>query len=132
MEVGLYTTFHFVDDATYSDSDSGTLWKFNASYDLHDQLMAYGTISEGYRRGGSNAVPLSGVFAEDPAWQRYDSDTVTNYEIGIKGTGEQAFFNVDFFYVDWKDIRSTPPLPTGHSLRHRMGGRPYRGPGSRV
>ncbi len=105
MEVGLYDSFHFVDDASYKDDDDGTLWKFNASYDLENNMMLYGTISEGYRRGGTNAVPLSGVFAEDPVWQRYDSDSVTNYEIGIKGTTGRGFFNVDFFYVDWKDIQ---------------------------
>jgi len=105
MEVGLYDSFHFSDDAHYSGSDNGTLWKFNASYDIQDKLMVYGTISEGYRRGGANAVPLSGIFAEDPVWQTYASDSVTNYEIGLKGTGDRAFFNVDFFYVDWKDIQ---------------------------
>ncbi len=105
MEVGLYDSFHFVDDAYFSGSDDGTLWKFNASYDIKENMMAYGTISEGYRRGGANAVPLSGIFAEDPVWQTYDSDSVTNYEIGIKGTDGRGFFNVDFFYVDWKDIQ---------------------------
>ena len=105
MEVGLYDTFHFVDDADFSGSDNGTLWKFNASYDLDETTMVYGTFSQGYRRGGANAVPLSGVFAEDPVWQTYDSDSVNNFEIGIKGTGENSFFNFDLFYVDWKDIQ---------------------------
>ncbi len=105
MEVGLYDSFHVVDDADFSGSDNGTLWKFNASYDINDDVMAYGTYSQGYRRGGANAVPLSGVFAEDPVWQTYDSDSVDNYEIGIKGTGNNSFWNIDFFYVDWKDIQ---------------------------
>lgn len=105
MEVGLYDSFHFEDDASFSGDDSGVLWKFNASYDIHDQLMGYGTVSTGYRHGGSNAVPLSGIFAEDPLWQTYDNDSVTNYEIGIKGTGESSFFNFDIFFVDWQDIQ---------------------------
>jgi len=105
MEVGLYTTFHFEDDADFDGSDNGTLWKINASYDFSDSMMAYATFSQGYRRGGANAVPLSGFFAEDPVWLTYDSDSVDNYEIGIKGTGDRSFFNVDLFYVDWKDIQ---------------------------
>ncbi|MEJ8566572.1 TonB-dependent receptor [Elongatibacter sediminis] len=105
MGVGLYTSFSFDDTVEFSDSDSDTLFKFNASWDIHDRMMAYGTISEGYRRGGTNAVPLSGVFAEDPVWQRYGPDTVTNYEIGIKGTGDQSFYNISLFYVDWEDIQ---------------------------
>lgn len=105
MEVGLYTAFHIVDDANFAGDDNGTLWKFNASYDVRDDLMIYGTASQGYRRGGANAVPLSGEFAEDPVWQFYEPDYVNNFEIGIKGTGENSFFNFDIFYVDWKDIQ---------------------------
>ncbi len=105
MGVGLYTSFSFDDSVDFSGSDSDTLFKFNASWDMNDAMMMYGTISEGYRRGGSNAVPLSGIFAEDPAWQRYGPDTVTNYEFGIKGTGSNSFYNISLFYVDWKDIQ---------------------------
>jgi outer membrane receptor protein involved in Fe transport len=67
--------------------------------------MLYGTISEGFRRGGTNAVPLSGIFAESPAWLRYGPDTTTNFEVGLKGSGNQSFYNVSLFYVDWDDIQ---------------------------
>src|SRR3546814_17559023 len=43
------------------------------------------TVSEGYRRGGTNGTPTTGNFAEDPAWTTYKSDTVRNHELGIKG-----------------------------------------------
>ncbi len=66
MEVGLYDSFHFVDDAVYLGSDDGTLWKFNASYDINDTMMAYGTWSQGYRRGGANAVPAVRCFRRRP------------------------------------------------------------------
>jgi outer membrane receptor protein involved in Fe transport len=105
MGVGLYTTFAIDDTAYFEGSDSDTLFKINASWDMSDNMMMYGTISEGFRRGGANAVPLSGVFAEDPAWQLYGPDFTTNYEWGIKGTGENSFYNVSLFYVDWSDIQ---------------------------
>ena len=65
----------------------------------------YGTFSQGFRRGGTNAVPLTGTFAESPAWLHYAPDTTNNYEVGIKGTTGDSFYNISLFYVDWKDIQ---------------------------
>jgi len=89
----------------FDGSDSDTLFKLNASWNFSENAMWYSTISEGFRRGGTNAVPLEGVYAESPAWLRYDPDYTTNYEMGIKGTGHNSFYNVSLFYVDWKDIQ---------------------------
>lgn len=105
MGVGLYDTFAVNEQIQFTDDDSGTLFKFNASWDFKDNAMLYGTISEGYRRGGTNAVPLSGLFAENPAWLRYGPDSTTNYELGIKGSGNNSFYNVSLFYVNWDDIQ---------------------------
>ncbi len=105
MGVGLYSFFSIVDNATFKDKEDDVLFKVNASWDISDHRMLYATISEGYRRGGSNAVPLSGTFAEDPGFQKFRSDTVTNYELGIKGTGDSVRFTAALFYVDWKDIQ---------------------------
>ena len=85
MGVGLYESFAINEERSFDGSDSDTLFKFNASWDLNDNAMLYGTVSEGFRRGGTNAVPLSGIFAESEAWLRYDPDYTTNYEIGMKG-----------------------------------------------
>lgn len=72
-------------------------WHFNA-----DNLL-YATISEGYRRGGANASPVTGYFAEDPAWQFYEADTITNTEVGIKGAGKGFSYTADVFLSKWKD-----------------------------
>lgn len=105
MGVGLYESFHIDEQVRLDGSDSDTLFKFNASFDMNENTLLYGTISEGFRRGGTNAVPLSGTFAENPAWLRYGPDSTTNYEIGIKGDWNGSFYNVSLFYVDWKDIQ---------------------------
>ncbi len=125
MEVGLYTGFRIVEGANFSGDDNGTLWKFNASYDVEDNLMVYGTVAEGYRRGGSNAVPLSGPFAEDPVWQIYGPDSVVNYEIGIKGTGENSFFNFNIFYIDWKDIQLNTATTNSNFFAVQNGGKAH-------
>lgn len=107
MTVGLYSGFNISDTANFKVADSGTLFKANFAYDMNDTTLVYATISEGYRRGGANAVPLSGTFAEDPAWQLFKPDTNTNYEFGIKGNNDDNTFsyNVSLFYVDWQDIQ---------------------------
>jgi outer membrane receptor protein involved in Fe transport len=105
MGVGLYESFHIDEQVQLDGSDSDTLFKVNASWDINDDAMLYATRSEGFRRGGTNAVPLSGTFAESAAWLRYGPDTTTNYELGIKGNWNSSFYNVSLFYVDWQDIQ---------------------------
>jgi len=87
------------------------LFKFNMSYDVNDDTMIYATVSEGYRRGGATAVPLTGNFAEDPSWLSYGSDTTRNYEIGIKGATNDIRYTLSGFYVDW----SNPQINTATS-----------------
>jgi outer membrane receptor protein involved in Fe transport len=107
MQVGVWDPgiFNFEADARFDGEEDDTLFKVNAAWDLSDNQMLYATISEGYRRGGSNAVPLVGIFAEDPGWQQYGPDSVTNFEIGVKGTTDQLRYNVAAFYVDWDDVQ---------------------------
>ena len=107
MQVGVWdpSIFNFEDTAHFDGDESDTLFKINAAWDLSDSQMLYATISEGYRRGGSNAVPTVGFFAEDPGWQQYDPDTVTNYEIGFKGSTERLRYSLAAFYVDWNNVQ---------------------------
>jgi outer membrane receptor protein involved in Fe transport len=80
-------------------------FKLNVAYDISDSMMAYGTISEGFRRGGSNAIPASGFFAElnPESVNAYKADTVRNFEVGIKGSTDRVRYSADIFYVDWQD-----------------------------
>jgi len=85
------------------ESDTRTLFKGNVSWFFSPDHQLYATVSEGYRRGGTNGTPTTGNFAEDPAWTTYKSDTVRNHELGIKGRVGRMSYNADLFYVDWKD-----------------------------
>jgi outer membrane receptor protein involved in Fe transport len=60
--------------------------KVNTAYNFSPDLKVYATYSEGFRRGGANALPTSGVFASLPQYQTYTPDIAKNYEIGVKGT----------------------------------------------
>ena len=90
-------------NADFETSEDDVLFKLNGAWRFSDEDMLYATISEGYRRGGANAVPLSGYYAEDPRWQMYTSDSVINYEIGMKGDRGAFIYDVSLFYIDWSD-----------------------------
>ena len=72
------------------DSDDDVLIKVNASWDLSDSTMLYATYSEGYRHGGAQSLPSladGDPFGEPnaEAMRTFASDSVTNYELGVKG-----------------------------------------------
>ena len=95
--------------------DNGNLFKFNAKYQFTDSVMAYATISEGFRIGGSNGlVPCPTPLPEDqqtgcgtPDEMLYDADNTTNYELGFKSTWmrSQLHFNAALFNVDWDNAQ---------------------------
>ena len=101
------------DEPNFKTEESDTLFKGNISYDLSDNTMLYATYADGYRRGGANAVPLSGSLEERPEWQQYTSDSVTNYELGLKGYLDDGAhsYTVSAFLIDWQD----PQLNTATS-----------------
>jgi len=103
IDLPLYASFSSLTEATFKSSEDDTLLKGNLAIDVGDDDLVYLTYSEGYRRGGSNAVPLTGNFAEDPRWQVYVADTVENYEVGIKGMLGGVRYDFSVFQVDWND-----------------------------
>ena len=103
INIPLYAAFSSPTDATFQSDEDDVLFKGNVAIDISDDDLVYLTYSEGYRRGGSNAVPLEGTFAESPNWQIYTSDTVENYEIGIKGRLGAMRYDLSAFLVDWND-----------------------------
>ncbi len=100
---GLYSGFHESSASRGTEDASDTLFKGNVSWRFSPSNQLYATISEGYRRGGTNGTPTTGFFAEDPAWITYKADSVRNYEFGIKGAINRMTYNANVFYVDWKD-----------------------------
>lgn len=89
-----------------TQNEDDVQFKINVAYDINDSMMVYGTISEGFRRGGSNAIPKPPSFFAEPnaeAAEIYTADTVRNFEVGIKGTGDRVRYSADIYYVDWQD-----------------------------
>jgi iron complex outermembrane receptor protein len=91
-----------------TDSDDDVLIKINAAWDFNESNMLYATYSEGYRHGGAQAVPS--VDNGDPfgepnadAIRSFGSDTVENYEIGVKGGNDRLRYTASLFQVNWAD-----------------------------
>jgi len=103
LDLPLFAGFSDPTNAFFESKEDDVLFKINAAYKATDQDLLYATISEGYRRGGSNAVPLSGTFAESPLYQTYTPDSVVNYEAGVKGTRSNLSYDLSVFYIDWSD-----------------------------
>jgi outer membrane receptor protein involved in Fe transport len=81
--------------------------KLNSSFDLDATTKLYATYSEGFRRGGANALPTTGAYASLPEFQTFKPDLAKNYEAGIKGTsmGGRLRYSADVFLIDLKDFQ---------------------------
>lgn len=97
------------------------LFKLNASWKFADGYLAYATAAEGYRRGGANAVPIVNPFGNLPDYLTYDSDTATNYEIGVKGQAGVFQFSAAAFLVNWEDVQLNIETPVGSFIAAQNG-----------
>jgi len=102
-------------DSNGSDTDdSDNLFRFNTSYNINDDTMAYFNYAQGFRRGGANGNLTVGPFASLPQYQEFESDTATNWEVGLKGTlGGMANYSIAAFLIEWDDPQIDTAAPTG-------------------
>ena len=86
-----------------------TIYKFNLQWDLNDDIMLYGTWSEGYRPGGFNRNGGSSVVPGEPPFvpDFYQSDEVTNIEFGWKMSlfNQSLRFNGAIYNVQWEAMQ---------------------------
>ncbi|MEM1174258.1 MAG: TonB-dependent receptor [Pseudomonadota bacterium] len=113
VRAGAYDSIADSVSTPFNSSEDDVLYKANLAYNFGDDELFYATISEGYRRGGNNGVPDIGRFANDPGWQIYNSDSVTNMEIGVKGTWQNQRYDVSIFSMDWDDPQFNTDAPVG-------------------
>ncbi|MFT7009357.1 MAG: iron complex outermembrane receptor protein [Colwellia sp.] len=111
-------------EASVKQSFKDQIFKFNTSYKMNDDLMAYATVSEGFRHGGSNGLPIDdpstpakegGVYANDAVLGTYQPDKATNFETGVKGFtfDEHLEFTAAVFFIDWEDNQVLQRSPEG-------------------
>ena len=92
-----------------SDSWRKALWKINTSYQFDENNLGYATWSQGFRRGGVNALPpseLNGAYTTPAALTKLAPDTADNYEIGAKGTIANRFrYSAAIYDIQWHNIQ---------------------------
>ena len=89
------------ENADLVTKDKDTVIKGNVSWHITDDVMLYGTYSEGYRPGGLNRDPST------VAGFGYDPDFVESWEVGVKASAMdgRARYNLAAFTMDWKDFQ---------------------------
>jgi outer membrane receptor protein involved in Fe transport len=92
-------------------TDSGAIFKGNLTYKPNEDMLFYGTYSEGYRPGGFNRIgQLAGGTPQKPKVAipfGYDTDQVKNFELGSKLTlfDRRVVLNLAAYHIDWKNIQ---------------------------
>lgn len=85
-------------------------YKVSASFKPSNDLTMYATVSTGFRSPVANAragavsvVNPADIVIPDGA----DSDSLTNYEVGLKGfwLDGKLSANIAVYYIDWRDIQ---------------------------
>lgn len=116
---------------TKSQEADGSLFKLNTSYDFSDDVMGYVTISEGYRIGASNGIPLcpnplppGQIVCALPDEFEYAPDTTTNYEVGLRSQwlDRRLTLNGAVYYIDWQDPQLTSATVNGNQPITKNGG----------
>ncbi len=96
-------------NSSLSDTWSRALWKLNTSYQLDDKNLVYATWSQGFRRGGVNALPAAEPgesYVTPPALTKLSPDTVDNYEVGFKGELAKRFrYSAAVFDMQWHNVQ---------------------------
>lgn len=98
--------------APVSNADTWDAWTPRVSLNFvpSDNLMIYGSVSEGFRSGGFHG----NTTVADPLRVRYDPENVTNYEIGLKSSwGNRASLNSAVYFMDYTDKHFLYILATG-------------------
>jgi outer membrane receptor protein involved in Fe transport len=105
----------FVIPGTAEGDSDGWISKASLSWDINEQTMVYGQVSQGFRPGQFNNPGAISFCGARPV---IDDDELTNYEVGLKHRSEDgtAIINASVFYVDWEDMQfnafsETCPFP---------------------
>lgn len=128
----LFDGVGFVSGNSLSDQWRKALWKVNTSYQLDKSNLVYATWSQGFRRGGVNALPPdqpvparqgtvgttcpagspnAGLYCLSPSLLTYQPDKADNYEVGIKGVVEnRVSYSAAVYDIQWHNVQEGTSL----------------------
>jgi len=86
--------FSGVEDRQLEFSDEKPDWFANLKYFINENVMAFATVSTGYKAGGFNGQATRGGLTGEQ--RTYDSEDVINYEVGTKATFLEGSMQANF------------------------------------
>jgi len=95
------------DGATRSQGKADdAIYKLALNYHINEDVMVYGLYSQGFRLGGSNSPR---AVATGQVTATYDSDTLDNYELGLKSYwwDKRVKLNATLFQMKWSDYQQS-------------------------
>jgi len=101
--VSNYITRSYAGDPSSADASAkGWVSRFNASYQVTDNVMTYAQAAKGFRPGGANNVP-----GLETTLVAYDSDSLWNYEAGLKTQwwDHRVTLNTALYQIDWDNMQ---------------------------
>ncbi len=83
-------------------------YKLNAAYQATEDLLAYATFSQGFRRGGANGFRNLSGNNLNPKARAYGPDSTDNLELGVKGflMDRQVYFQANVYQISWNDVQT--------------------------
>jgi iron complex outermembrane receptor protein len=105
-------------NSALSDSWRRATWKINTSFQFNATNLVYATWSQGFRRGGVNALPPVELaapnfagYVTNPQLFKLEPDTADNYEVGVKGTiGGRFRYSADVYDIFWHNLQEGAQL----------------------
>lgn len=78
--------------------------RFSVGFQATDDVRFYGTVSKGYKAGGFS---LDFNPAAGPVNEKFDEETLWNYEVGIKSEwfDNRLRINGSVFHLEWDDLQ---------------------------
>jgi iron complex outermembrane recepter protein len=99
----------YIANLSLSDSWRRALWKVNTACQLDNSNLLYATWSQGFRRGGVNAIPTAEPavnYVTPPGIFKVQPDTADNYEIGVKGTLKNRLrYSAAIYDIQWHNVQ---------------------------
>lgn len=85
-------------------SETPFTYSLSPRFEIGEHSSIYARVATGFRPGGPNVLPPA---APPDTPSTYDSDSLTEYEVGLKTTSPRGHVSLDLaaFYLDWDDIQ---------------------------
>lgn len=78
-----------------------------ARYQMNDDVSVYGSISKGYKAGGTTLGNDTNAPGSPAIITAFDEETLWNYEVGLKSElmGKRIRFNAAAYFIEWNDLQ---------------------------